>query len=67
MGGALAEIRILEVGEGKALTYAGRLLRDLACEVIKVAPPARRDSPFRPRLSMSCLAWNMMAARNLFL
>ena len=39
MAGALDGIRVVEVGEGKALAYAGKLLRDLGSEVIKVEPP----------------------------
>ena len=39
MSGALAAVRIVEVGEGKALAYAGKLLHDLGAEVIKVEPP----------------------------
>ncbi len=36
--GALAGIHVLEIGEGVALAYAGKLLRDLGAEVIKVEP-----------------------------
>ena len=36
---AIDGIRVVEVGEGKALSYAGKLLRDLGAEVIKVEPP----------------------------
>ena len=39
MPGALDGIRVVELGEGKALAYAGKLLRDLGSEVIKVEPP----------------------------
>ena len=39
MGAALEGIRVLELGGGKALAYAGKLLRDLGAEVIKVEPP----------------------------
>ena len=39
MAGALDGIRVVEVGEGKALAYAGKLLRNLGSEVIKVEPP----------------------------
>ena len=50
MSGAFDGIRILEVGQGKALAYAGKLLRDLGAEVVKVEPPAgdalRRYGPF---------------------
>ena len=38
MAGALDGIRVVEVGEGKALAYGGKLLRDLGAEVIKVEP-----------------------------
>ena len=37
--GALFAVRVLEVGGGKALAYAGKLLGDLGAEVIKVEPP----------------------------
>ena len=36
---ALDGIRVIEVGEGKAVAYGGKLLRDLGCEVIKIEPP----------------------------
>ncbi len=39
MSGALDGLRIVEVGEGKALAYAGKLLCDLGAEVIKIEPP----------------------------
>ena len=39
MAGALDGIRVVEVGEGKALAYAGKLLRNLGSEVIKVESP----------------------------
>ena len=39
MAGALSDIRVVEVGEGKAVAYAGKVLRDLGAEVIKVEPP----------------------------
>jgi len=50
MGGPLAGLRVLEVGEGKAVAYAGKLLRDLGAECIKVEPPGgdalRRYGPY---------------------
>lgn len=50
MGGPLAGLRVLEVGEGKALAYAGKLLRDLGADCIKVEPPEgdalRRYGPY---------------------
>ena len=39
MAGALAGLRVVEAGEGKALAYGGKLLRGLGAEVIKVEPP----------------------------
>ncbi len=49
-GAALEGLRIVEVGEGKALAYCGKLLLDLGAEVIKVEPPEgdqlRRHGPF---------------------
>ena len=39
MSGALDGLRIVEVGEGKALAYAGKLLCDLGADVIKIEPP----------------------------
>ena len=51
MSGALAGIRVVEVGEGKALAYGGKLLRGLGAEVIKVEPPGgdalRSYGPFQ--------------------
>ena len=50
MAGPLEGIRVLEIGEGKPLSYAGKLLRDLGAEVIKVEPPGgdrlRQYGPF---------------------
>ena len=47
---ALDGIRILELGEGKAIAYAGKLLRDLGAEVIKLEVPSgdalREYGPF---------------------
>ncbi|MCZ2495947.1 CoA transferase [Xylophilus sp. Kf1] len=37
---ALAGVRVLEVGSGPALAYAGKLLADFGAEVIKAEPPA---------------------------
>lgn len=36
--GALRGIRVLELGSGKALAYAGKLLRDLGADVVKIEP-----------------------------
>ena len=36
MSGALSGLRVLEAGEGKAVAYAGKLLRDLGAECIKI-------------------------------
>lgn len=38
MPGALDGVRVVEVGEGKTLAHAGKLLRDLGAEVIKIEP-----------------------------
>ena len=50
MAGAIDGIRVIEVGEGKALGHAGKLLRDLGAEVIKIEPPGgdalREYGPF---------------------
>ncbi len=50
MAGALDGIRVVEVGQGKAVSYAGKLLRDLGAEVIKIEPPGgdalREYGPF---------------------
>ena len=50
MPSALEGLRVVEVGEGKALAYCGKLLRDLGAEVIKVEPPdgdtLRSHGPF---------------------
>lgn len=47
---AFDRLRIIEVGEGKALGYAGKLLRDLGAEVIKIESPSgdsmRNYGPF---------------------
>ncbi len=37
--GALDRLRIVEVGEGKAVAYAGKLLRDLGADIVKIEPP----------------------------
>ena len=39
MSGALAGVRVLEIGEGRPVAYAGKLLRDLGAEVMKSEPP----------------------------
>lgn len=48
--GALAGLRVVEVGERIATAYCGKLLADLGAEVVKAEPPqgdgARRVGPF---------------------
>ncbi len=39
-GPALSDVVVLEVGQGAAIAYAGRLLRDLGAQVLKLEPPA---------------------------
>ena len=50
MAGALDGVRVIEIGDRMASAYAGKLLRDLGAEVIKVEPPEgdglRRYGPF---------------------
>ena len=50
MTGAVAGLRVVEAGGGKAIAYAGRLLRGLGATVIKIEPPEgdalRRHGPF---------------------
>ncbi len=47
--GALAQVRVVEVGTGSALAYAGKLLAAFGADVIKAEPvggdPGRRDPP----------------------
>ncbi len=38
--GPLAGLRIIEIGEGPAVAYAGRNLADMGADVVKVEPPA---------------------------
>jgi len=51
MSGALAGLRVLELGELVSAPYATKLLADLGAEVIKIEPPAgeraRHRGPFR--------------------
>jgi crotonobetainyl-CoA:carnitine CoA-transferase CaiB-like acyl-CoA transferase len=49
--GPLHSLRVLEVGTGIALGYAGRLLADLDADVIKVEPPD--GDPLRLRRSLA--------------
>ena len=53
MTGAVAGLRVVEAGGGKAIAYAGRLLRGLGATVIKIEPPEgdalRRHGPFPGR------------------
>ena len=50
MTGAIDGIRVVEVEEGTTLAHAGKLLRDLGAEVIKIEPPGgdavRTHGPF---------------------
>ena len=50
MTGAIAGLRVVEAGGGKAIAYAGRLLRGLGATVIKIEPPEgdtlRQHGPF---------------------
>src|SRR6185312_14864539 len=50
MAGALAGVRVIEVGQGVGPAYCGRLLAGLGADVIKVEPPEgdslRREGPF---------------------
>ena len=50
MAGALAHLRVLEIGGGVSAAYATKLLADLGADVVKIeAPggdPARRRGPF---------------------
>jgi len=39
MSGPLSGLRILQIGEGEAVAYAGKLLRDLGAECIQIEPP----------------------------
>jgi len=39
MSGPLEGLKIVEIGEGPALAYAGRNLADMGAEVVKVEPP----------------------------
>ena len=48
--GALAGMRVLEVGEGVSAPFAAKLLADYGAEVLKIEPPegdpSRRHGPF---------------------
>ena len=48
--GALAGLRVVELGEGVSAAYCGRLLAGLGADVLKVEPPGggqlRREGPF---------------------
>ncbi|MEL6986077.1 MAG: CoA transferase, partial [Actinomycetota bacterium] len=52
VGGALAGLRVLELGELVSAPYATKLLADLGADVIKVEPPGgergRHRGPFGP-------------------
>ena len=41
--GALAGVRVIEVGESGSSAYAGRLLADLGADVLKIEAPGRGD------------------------
>lgn len=57
----LAGIRVLEVGEGFALAYAGKLLADFGAAVVKAEPPGgdalRRAPPLLPGGDSALFAW----------
>lgn len=57
----LAGIRVLEVGGGFALAYAGKLLADFGAEVVKAEPPGgdalRRAPPLLPGGESAVFAW----------
>lgn len=50
--GPLAQLRVLELGQGIAVPFAGKVLADLGAEVTKIEwpgiDPARRAGPFPP-------------------
>nr|WP_314070325.1 CoA transferase [uncultured Roseococcus sp.] len=50
MAEALAGIRVLEVGQGAALAYAGKLFADFGAEVLKIAEEADPLASTWPRL-----------------
>ncbi len=65
--GFLAGLRVVELGEGTAVAFCGRLLADAGADVLKVEPPggdeARRHGPFvggapHPERSLPFLALN---------
>ena len=65
--GPLAELRVVEIGEGVAVATCGKLLADLGADVVKVEPPGgdrlRRLGPFPgnvpdPNRSATFLATN---------
>ena len=39
MSGPLEGMRIVEIGEGPAVAYAGRNFADMGAEVVKIEPP----------------------------
>ena len=47
MAGALAGIRVLEVGDLVSAAYATKLLADLGADVVKIEPPGRGDASHR--------------------
>ena len=62
---ALAGVRVMEIGSGPALAYAGKLFADFGAEVIKVEPPQgdawRRMPPLlepgAPEAQSALFAW----------
>jgi crotonobetainyl-CoA:carnitine CoA-transferase CaiB-like acyl-CoA transferase len=47
MPGALAHLRVLEVGDGVSAAYATKLLADLGADVVKIEAPGRGDATRR--------------------
>jgi len=43
MPGALAHLRVVEIGDGVSAAYATKLLADLGADVVKIEPPGRGD------------------------
>ena len=53
---ALHGVRVLEVGTGSALAYAGKLFADFGAEVMQVAPPSGRAKDIKKLATQSaCL------------
>jgi len=71
--GPLAELRVVEIGEGVAVATCGKLLADLGADVVKVEPPGgdrlRRLGPFPgnvpdPNRRQHCLAQHSIKRGN---